>query len=160
MNRTIPIAMAILLVVLVAVASVSPSKFTPARTPDSAVRSFFEQVKNRNWANAFSYVSPSSNTDQASLQRELGGKDGSLRTYSSLQEVQTKVLRESGDEALVRANLQWSTAVGASNSSRDIKVVKEDGSWKVYWPTEKQPNLPPQVIPVNYLRWEIGRASC
>src|SRR5438270_4784663 len=110
-------------VVLVAVASVSPSKFTPARTPDSAVRSFFEQVKNRNWSSAYSYVSPSSNTDQASLQRELGGKDGSLRTYSTLHDVQTKVLRESGDEALVRANPQWSTAVGASNSSRDIKVV-------------------------------------
>jgi len=149
--------MAILLVVLVAVASVSPSKFTPARTPEAAVRSFFEQVKNRNWTSAYSYVSPSSNTDQASLQRELGGKDGSLRTYSSLQDVQTKVLREDDGEAMVRANLQWSTAVGASNSSRDVKVIKEDGSWKVYWPAEKQQNLPPQVIPVNYLRWDIIR---
>src|SRR5947209_5481819 len=144
MTRFIPIAMAILLVVLVAVASVSPSKISPARTPESAVRSFFEQVKNRNWTSAFSYVSPSSNTDQASLQRELGGKDGSLRTYSTLQDVQTKVLRENDTEALVRASLQWSTAVGASNSSRDVKVVKEDGSWKVYWPTEMQKNLPPQ----------------
>ena len=118
MNRTIPILTAILLVVLVAVASVSPSKFTPARTPEAAVRSFFEQVKNRNWSNAYSYVSPSSNTDQVSLQREIGGKDGSLRTYSTLQEIQTKVLRESDAEALVRANLQWSTAVGASNTRR------------------------------------------
>jgi len=157
MSRTIPVLMAILLVVLVAVASVSPAKLSPARTPDAAVHAFFDQVKNRNWASAFKYVSPASNTDQASLQRELGGKDGSLRTYSSLQDVQTKVLRESDSEATVRANLQWSTAVGAVNSSRDIKVTKEDGSWKVYWPTEKQPNLPPQVIPVNYLRWDIIR---
>src|SRR5437868_13377481 len=150
MNRTIPIAMAILLVVLVAVASVSPSKFTPASTPDAAVRSFFEVVKNRNWTSAYSYVSPSSNTDRASLQRELGGKDGSLRTYSTLQDIQTKVLHENDTEALVRANLQWSTAVGASNSSRDVKVVREDGSWKVYWRTAKEQNLHHQVVTVSY----------
>jgi hypothetical protein len=157
MNRTIPVLSAILLVVLVAVASRPQDKKAAAGTPDAAVRSFFEQVKNRNWSSAYSYVSPSSNTDQASIQRELGGKDGSLRTYSTLQEVQTKVLHENDAEALVRANLQWSTAVGASNSSRDVKVVREDGSWKVYWPSEKQQNLPPQVIPVNYLRWDIIR---
>jgi hypothetical protein len=157
MSRTIPILSAVLLAVLVAWASRPQDKKAAVGTPDAAVHSFFEQVKNRNWPGAFSYVSPSSNTDQASLQRELGGKDGSLRTYSSLQEVQTKVLRENDTEALVRASLQWSTAVGASNTSRDVKVVKEDGSWKVYWPAEKQPNLPPQVIPVNYLRWDIIR---
>ena len=35
--------------------------------------------------------------------------------------------------------------------------MRNDGSgtWKVVWPTSKVPKLAPQVIPVNYLRWDV-----
>ena len=36
-----------------------------------------------------------------------------------------------------------------------LKVVKEDGNWKVEWPVVKEANVPPQVIQVNYLRWDV-----
>jgi hypothetical protein len=45
--------------------------------------------------------------------------------------------------------------VGAIYDTRDLQVVREDNSWKVLWPLVKQPKAPPQVIPVNYLRWDI-----
>ncbi|MCI0351009.1 MAG: DUF3426 domain-containing protein [Acidobacteriales bacterium] len=157
MSRLIGILLAILAVVLIAAASIKPSKLTPAASPQKAVQSLFESVKNRGWKRAYEFVSPSSNIDQPTFYRDLNGRDGSLRTYSSLQQFESKVLRESEQEAMVRAHLTWSTAVGAFYESRDLKVVKEGGSWKVLWTTEKQPNVPPQVIPVNYLRWDIIR---
>jgi hypothetical protein len=157
MSRLIGVLLVVLAVVLIAVASVKPSKLAPAASPEKAVRSLFDSAKNRDWRRAYDFVARASNIDQTAFYRDLNGRDGSLRTYSSLQDFETKVLRESEAEAMVRANLKWSTAVGAFYETRDLKVVKDGGSWKVLWTIEKQPNLPPQVIPVNYLRWDIIR---
>jgi len=38
---------------------------------------------------------------------------------------------------------------------RDLKVLREGNSWKVVWPVMKQAKVPPQVIPVNFLRWDV-----
>lgn len=156
MSRGIlPLVLAALLVALVAVSTVGAGKLLPATTPQGAVQSLFDHVKARDFKGAFSYVASASSIDENTFYRDVNGRDGSLRTYSSLQQADTGVLRQSDSEALVRANLKWSTAVGASYDTRDLKVVKEGGNWRVVWPSEKQPNLPPQVIPVNYLRWDI-----
>jgi hypothetical protein len=34
-------------------------------------------------------------------------------------------------------------------------VVKSGDHWEPEWPISKAPILPPQVIPVNYLRWDV-----
>ena len=39
--------------------------------------------------------------------------------------------------------------------SRDVHVVTNGGSWQVEWPITKEAAVPPQVIPVNYLRWDV-----
>lgn len=156
-NRVLAIAMLLLLAVLVAAGTVGATKFTPARTPDGAVRSLFDKVKARDIPSAYAYVSPASKVDAETFARDINGRDGSLRTFSALQDVDTKVLQESGAEAVVRATTKWSTAVGPMYDTRDLKVVKEDGNWRVLWQSDRQPSLPPQVIPVNYLRWDVIR---
>jgi len=155
MSRVFPVVLFILTVVLVAFATISPGHLTSATSPDQAVRSLLERVKGRDFKQAFSYISAASNIDEGAFYRDVNGSEGSLRTYSSLQDVDTKVLKESDTEGTVRADLVWSSAVGAIYETRDLHVVKEDSGWKVLWPQEKQANLPPQVIPVNYLRWDI-----
>jgi hypothetical protein len=69
--------------------------------------------------------------------------------------VDTSVLHQNDRDATVRTRLEYSSAVGALYDSRDVKAVNEDGQWKVEWKAPKQQNVPPQVIPVNYLRWDI-----
>jgi hypothetical protein len=155
MKRILPVVLVILAAVLIGMATVHTSELKPAATPEGAVQSLLSRAKGRDFAGAFNYVSKSSNTDQQSFSKDLNGRDGSLRTYSSLQKFDTKVLHESDSDALVRANVEWSTAVGAFYDTRDLKVMKEGDSWKVVWPVEKQAKVPPQVIPVNFLRWDI-----
>ena len=155
MSRVLPVVFIALAVVLVAMATITPTTMSNPGSALGTVNSLFGAAKDHNWDRAYSFVSPSSNLDKADFIRDLAGRDGSLRTYSSLQSVDAKVLQESGDEATVRANLEWSTAVGALYDSRDLKVAKTDGVWKVLWPISKQPNLPPQVVAVNDLRWYI-----
>jgi hypothetical protein len=69
--------------------------------------------------------------------------------------VDTSVLHQNHDQALVRVNLEYYSAVGALEDNRDLKVVREGGEWKVIWPVAKQVKVPPQVIPVTFLRWDV-----
>jgi hypothetical protein len=112
-------------------------------------------VQGRDWNSAYAYVAPSSNVDLQTFTRDLTGRDGSLRTYSQLENINTRTLHENDNDAVVRTELKYSTAVGAFYDTRDLKVVKDNGNWKVMWVAEKYPTVPPQVIPVNYLRWDI-----
>ncbi|HEU4415464.1 MAG TPA: hypothetical protein VFT65_11825 [Candidatus Angelobacter sp.] len=155
MGRLLAIIFAALTVVLIAVGTVHGSKTAKASSPEGAVQAMFDNAKGHDWQAAYSYVAPSSNVSQDGFIRDLTGRNGSLRTYSQLDSVTTRVLHESENEASVRTEIKYATAVGATYDTRDLKVVKDEGAWKVEWPAEKEVNVPPQVIPVNYLRWDI-----
>ncbi|HZU31026.1 MAG TPA: hypothetical protein VFB79_07930 [Candidatus Angelobacter sp.] len=155
MGRILTIIFAVLTVGLIAVGSIHGSSTAPASTPEGAVQSMFANAKSHDWNGAYSYVDPSSNVSEDGFIRDLTGRNGSLRTYSQLDSVNTRVLHESDNEATVRTELKYATAIGASYDTRDLKVIKDEGNWKVQWPAEKEINVPPQVIPVNYLRWDI-----
>jgi len=55
----------------------------------------------------------------------------------------------------VRTELKYSTAVGAFYDTRDLSLVRDGNAWKVNWVAQKEPTVPPQVIPVNFLRWDV-----
>jgi hypothetical protein len=154
MKRVLPILIIVLTAVLIAMATIQPHELTPATSPDGAVRALFDHVKARDYKGAYAYVA-AGDTDEEAFARDLAGRDGSLRTYSSLQQADTKVLHASDNEAMVRASMEYATAVGASYDTRDLKVVKEGDRWKVEWPVVKEANVPPQVIQENYLRWDV-----
>src|SRR5215831_15708011 len=155
MNRMLPIGFAVLTVALIVMGIPHRSATAPASTPEGAVQSMFANVRAHNWKGAHSYVAAGSNVDMSTFQRYLQGRNSSLRTYSQLEGVNTRVLHQGENESLVRAEMKYSTAVGAFYDTRDLKVVKEDGAWKVKWQSEKEASPPPQVIPVNYLRWDV-----
>jgi hypothetical protein len=154
MKKTLPIIFAALTIVLIAAGSVRGSRPRPT-TPEGAVQAFFDEVKSRDWKSAMDYVSKSSDIAPDDLRRDLGGSNASLKTFASLQKVDTSILHQNDRDATVRTRLEYSSAVGALYDNRDVKAVNEGGEWKVEWKAPKQQNVPPQVIPVNYLRWDI-----
>jgi hypothetical protein len=155
MGRILTIIFVILTLGLVAVGAIHKSATAPASTPEGAVQGMFQNAQGHDWQSAYSYIAPSSNVDLQTFIKDLSGRDGSLRTYSQLESVVTRTLRENENDAVVRSELKYSTAVGAFYDTRDLKVIKDNGNWKVVWAAEKYPTVPPQVIPVNYLRWDI-----
>lgn len=155
MSRIFSLIFALLTVALVALGSVHRGSSASASTPEGAVQAMLANVQGHDWKGAYSFIAPASNVDLQTFTRDLNGHDGSLRTYSSLDGFTTRPLHENDDQALVRTEMRYSTAVGAFYDTRDLKVVKDNGQWKVVWNAEKTPVVPPQVIPVNYLRWDI-----
>ncbi len=129
-----------------------------ASTPEEAVQVLMSEIQAHNYQRAYASLDPNSNTDLASFTRELAGSDGSLRTYSSLQSADVSPLHAGRDQALVRVRMVWSSALGSLDDVRDLRVRRDGSVWRVAWPKEARSTVPPQVVPVNYLRWDvIGR---
>ena len=126
-----------------------------ATTPQAAVSNFLRQVARRDWRAAYDTLANKSEFSESEFTRDVTGNYGSLRTYAALDGYDVHPLRASSDEAEVRATLRWASVVGGFEDSRDLRVVRSGSRWEVQWPIAKEPRVPPQVIPVNYLRWDV-----
>jgi len=124
-------------------------------SPEAAVNSLLQQIARRDWHSAYELLGNKGEFTEADFTRDLTGANGSLRSDASLNRFDTQSLRASSDQAQIRAHLLWSSVVGTFEDSRDLKVIRNGSHWQVAWPLVKEPKVPPQVIPVNYLRWDV-----
>ena len=124
-------------------------------TPEAAAENLGDQIRLRHWGAAYSSLGNKAEFTQADFVSDLTGYYESLRTYATLASFEVRPLHATADEATVQMRLHWSTVVGPFVKTRDLKVVKSGDRWKVDWPLVKKPVVPPQVIPVNYLRWDV-----
>ncbi len=141
---------------LIAAATIHSSTLTPATTPEGAVQSLLNHVKSHDAAGRLSLRGHGQQHRPGRFRpRRLRAGEQSAHLLgiaaASIPRCSTRTI----SEATVRASLEWASAVGAVYDTRDLKVVREDNSWKVLWPVQAVAKVPPQVIPVNYLRWDI-----
>ena len=160
MKRALPIFIVAVTAVLMVIAwfqsgGAERHEMRSANTPDQAVRLMLSQIQAHNFDAAYARLANRSDVDKNAFTREFAGSYGSLLTYASLENFDIWGLHSSEQEATVRAKLHYSTAVGPLDDIRDMKVEKSGDTWKVFWPVSSGPKLPPQVIPVNYLRWDV-----
>jgi hypothetical protein len=165
MKRGLPVFLLVVTLALIAIAwfqsgGVAAHELQAASTPDQAVRLMLSQIKAHNFDAAYARLANRSDVDKNAFMREFNGSYGSLLTYASLENFDVWGLKTGDQEATVRAKLHYSTAVGPLDDTRDLKVQRAGDTWKIFWPVDKTAQLPPQVIPVNYLRWDvIGRGA-
>ena len=155
MSRILAIVMIALTAVLIAAGTAPTKEKERTSTPEGAVQAFYDRVKADDYRGAYALIAPSSNVDFNTVYHDIAGRNGSLKTLSQLRDAEPRQIAHNGNEAVVRTSLQWATAVGALHETTDLKLVNDSGAWQIVWPKRHEPNLPPQVIPVNYLRWDI-----
>jgi hypothetical protein len=126
-----------------------------ADTPEQAISNLLIAVQRRNWDRAFAEISKFSGVEEPSFIQGWTGSNGSLRTFSSLESFDPRPLHATNDSTQVRVRLHWSTPVGPMEDVRDINLVREGDAWKIVWPKNQIPNVPAQVIPGTYLRWDL-----
>ncbi len=124
-------------------------------TPELAVRDLAAEIGMREWGRAYGSLANKAEFTEQNFQNDLTGYYLSLRTYATLDHFQVRPLHATANDAEMRLVLYWSTVVGTSVSTRDLHVVRDGDHWDVDWPVAKKPDVPPQVIPVNYLRWDV-----
>jgi NTF2-like N-terminal transpeptidase domain len=127
----------------------------PSSSPQAAVQNLADDIGRKDWEKAYSSLANNSEFTETEFARDLTGSYASLRTNASLDSFDLRPLHASADEAQVQLKLRWSTVVGTFLDTRNLQVTKTGDRWGVVWPIVKEPRVPPQVIPVNYLRWDV-----
>lgn len=144
----------------IAAGSALPGFNVNASTPEQALSNFLLDVQRRNWNRAFAGIERKSDTlnEQAFIQ-DWTGANGGLRTFSSLESYDARPLHASDSDAQMRVRLHWTTPVGPVEDVRDFHLVRRGDQWKVAWDETPPPNVPAQIIPVNYLRWDLVQGT-
>jgi len=124
-------------------------------TPEAAVRNLGDEIRTQSWQKAYASLADKAKFTQSEFRRDLTSYYPDLRTYAVLSSFEVQPLHASATDADVQFKMHWSTVVGTLTSTRDVHVVRNGNDWQVDWPLEKQIVVPPQVIPVNYLRWDV-----
>ncbi len=138
-----------------AMAGSGASLLRSSSSPQAAVENLADEIGRQAWGHAYSSLANKSEFTELEFVRDLTGSYPSLRTYATLDSFDLRPLHASADEAQIQLKLRWSTVVGAFLDTRDLRVVRTGDRWGVVWPIVKEPRVPPQVIPVTYLRWDV-----
>jgi hypothetical protein len=161
------LALAVATVALIAIGTIWPNQsdsgvaepnarvIISASSPQDAVNDLLQQIARREWHSAYELLGNKGEFSETEFKGDLTGEYGSLRSYAMLNQFDLQPLRASADQAEIRAHLIWSSVVGTFEDSRDLRVVKNGRHWEVSWPIVKEARVPPQVIAVNYLRWDV-----
>lgn len=124
-------------------------------TPAAAANNLGNEIRAQEWEKAYESLANKAEFSEPQFEHDLMGSYPSLQTNATLDNFEVFPLHTGGDEAQVRMKLYWSTVVGTSVSTRDLRVVRSGDHWQAEWPIVKEAAVPPQVIPVNYLRWDV-----
>lgn len=126
-----------------------------ASTPRQAADAVLRDIGRKDWAAAYDRLANKSEFTEQDFIRDLTGSRLSLRSFADLDGFDLQPMHASADNADFRANLRWATVVTTYHEVRDLHVIRTGDKWQVSWPLVKEPRVPPQVIPVNYLRWDV-----
>jgi hypothetical protein len=174
MKRTLPIVIVIVavtvLLMFVGLTSVGRSAGTvginaggalpgfssDTSTPEKALTNFLLDIQKRNWGRAFSSTERTSDAiNEQSFIQDWIGSSGGLRSFSALERFDTRPLHATDSEAQMRVRLHWATPVGPVEDVRDLRLKHTGDTWRVVWDETPRPNVPAQIVPVNYLRWDL-----
>ena len=145
----------------IAAGSALPGFAAAPDTPEHALTLLLTDLERRNWSQAFSLISQTSDVPEPAFIEDWNGRSGGLRTFSSLEGFDLWPLHASPDDAQIRAHLRWTTPVGAVQDVRDFSLRREENLWRIVWPKVQSADVPAQVVPSTYLRWDlvIGTAN-
>lgn len=129
--------------------------FSSSSTPEDAVRSLGEAIRTGAWEKAYSTLANRAQFTEPEFVHDLTGYYQGLLSYATLDHFSVEPIHATANDADFRLKLYWSTVLGISSISRDLHLIRSGNEWQVDWPITKQPVVPPQVIPVNYLRWDV-----
>jgi hypothetical protein len=124
-------------------------------TPEAAADDLGTQFKLHDWNRAYASLANKAEFTEPEFLHDLKGNALSLRTYATLDSFEVQPLHQSDSDAEVTMKMKWSSVVGSFTDTRNLHVVKSGDHWAVEWPLVKEQPVPPQVIPVNYLRWDV-----
>ena len=89
-----------------------------------------EEIRQHDYEHAYNSFANKAEFTEQDFMLDLTGYYPSLRTYATLQNFRRRPLHSTDNEADVQLDLHWSTVVGTSTTTRDLRVVKNGDRWE------------------------------
>lgn len=124
-------------------------------TAQGAVNELAHAIGQQDFGRAYSMLNNKAEFTQQEFVADIRGSYPGLRTYATLDNFDTQPLHEGDSQAEVQLRLRWSAVVGTFLDTRNVQVVRTGDHWSPDWPLVKEQRVPPQVIPMTYLRWDV-----
>jgi hypothetical protein len=131
------------------------SMLRSSSTPEAAVANLGDEIRGQAWQKAYDELANKAQFSEPEFIHDLTGTYPGLLTYATLDSFSVRPLHSSATDADMQMTFRWATVVGPALVTRDVHLVKNGDRWEPEWPIVKQVAVPPQVIPVNYLRWDV-----
>ena len=165
-GRLLAAVLSVATIALVAIGTLWPSAsalgytgggtlITSSSTPEEAVRNLGTEIRTRAWQKAYESLANKAEFTEPQFEHDITGYYDSLLSYTNLDNFEIRTVHSADTESDVELKLRWATVVGPSVTTRIVHLVRNGSTWQAEWPLKKQATLPPQVIPVNYLRWDV-----
>lgn len=166
-GRILAISMAVATLVFIVIGTIWPGPaaiyyaggrkglLVTASTPVAAVQNLGREIALRHWQSGYDSLANKAEFSEQDFEHDITGYYLSLRTYATLESYEVRPLHISNDQAEIQLRLHWSSVVGLFENTRDLHVVRYGDRWSVVWPLVRKRTVPPQVIAVNYLRWDV-----
>ncbi len=126
-----------------------------ASTPEDAINNLGAEIKLYEWQKAYDSLANKAEFTEPQFYHDITGYFESLRTFATLDSVDIQPLHQTDSDAEMSVTLHWFTVLGPFEDTRDVHVVRQGDRWAIDWPIVKEQHVPPQVIAVNYLRWDV-----
>lgn len=165
-GRLLAAVLSVATIALVAIGTLWPSAsalgytgggtlITSSSTPEEAMRNLGTEIRTRAWQKAYDSLANKAEFTEPQFEHDITGYYDSLLSYTNLDNFEIRTVHSADTESDVELKLRWATVVGPSVTTRIVHLVRNGSTWQAEWPLKKQATLPPQVIPVNYLRWDV-----
>jgi hypothetical protein len=126
------------LAALVILACLGASGYLPLRPepgPEAVVDAYYNDLDFRRFDDAYARLDPVTRPELAVYLRRLSTADsGLLASYARLDSISTEIAAQSGGSAIVSADTEWITALGAHRSVEPVNLQRRDGRWYIVLP--------------------------
>jgi len=158
MKNILVLAIVVLLVLLVGLGAAGHNNTPSANTPAGGAQQFFALIQQRDFDAAYAALADPK-PDRDAFLRDIAGSNASLRTVSTLQDTENKVVEENADTAHIRSKMRWSTAVGAISEERELEMRRQNGNWRLVWSVSQPKEGDLRAEKTDALRWDIVQRS-
>jgi hypothetical protein len=136
----------IILLLMIAYASyIFYIKNETQRSPENVVKAYYDALDFKELNKSYTYIDPKSMLTRSQYLLEIYVTDGLLSSYAKLDEIATKILKQTDSVATLKVETTWITPLEKLYKTAFKTAVKRNGKWFLK-PEKKSLDLPPDKL--------------
>ncbi|MFY9244082.1 MAG: hypothetical protein WAO74_13775 [Polaribacter sp.] len=118
------------------------------RTPENAVKSYYDAIDFKEYEKSYQLLDPSSNLTISQFMLEISVSDGLLGSYAKLDALETSVSKKTDSLVVLKVHTSWITPLEKIHKTEYKTLVKIDDKWFLQ-PENIDADLPPDQLYSN-----------